>query len=94
MKLFLTSRKRGEIEKRPSLANQTCRSPSVHTKPEVQGKDNNCIAMEINFHSLEKKQIHIFLGVIHAILHVASPHFPHFQKSLKHPPGTQCGLIS
>ena len=43
MKLFLTSRKLGEIEKPLSLANLTCRSPSVHTKPEVQGKDNNCL---------------------------------------------------
>ena len=41
MKLFLTSRKPGEIEKRPSLANQICRSPSVHTKAEVQGKDKD-----------------------------------------------------
>ena len=79
MKLFLTSRKRGEIEKRPSLANLTCRSPSVHTKPEVQGKDKDEDKLSLS---------------IHAILHVASPHFPHLQKCLKHLTGTQCGLIS
>ena len=66
MKLFLTSRKPGEIEKRPSLANLTCRSPSVHTKPTVQGKDNKqCIAMEINFHNPEKKHIYTYFSWCH-----------------------------
>ena len=41
MKLCLTSRKPGEIEKRPSLANLICRSPNAHTKTEVQGKDKD-----------------------------------------------------
>ena len=61
MKLFLTSRKQGEIEKRPSLANQICRSPSVHTKAEVQGKDNKAFQWRLTFTIQKRNNYILFL---------------------------------